>query len=146
MSQVTVTTTDTTPPVRAVGSGALLITMTAMLAPTSVGQIAVGLHDAILLPLLIPRDTMRGFAGFTTVPQQQPQSLMPSWAYANYAMGTPKIIFSFKVEPPNNFSCHVLASVMVFTFCSQVPMCLSCSPMEAQLLGSATSAGIYTSW
>ena len=55
-----------------------------------------GSEDVALLPQFILRDTMQGSAGLTNVPQQrQPQSQMPSQAYANYAMGPRQEIFSF---------------------------------------------------
>ena len=60
-SEVTVSTTVTTPPVTMVWCGAMLIIMTGMLAPISVGQATSGQHDVILLPHLIPRDTVRVF-------------------------------------------------------------------------------------
>ena len=61
-----------------------------MMAPTSmVFAAAFGQHDLVLPISLIPRDIIRGVVGFAIVPQQQPQSQMPSQAYANYAMGPP---------------------------------------------------------
>ena len=72
-------------------SGVSLITMMVDMLP---------LQDVVLLPQLIPRDMIRGFAGPMNVLQQQPQSQMPSKAYAYYAMGPPHLSFSFKVEPP----------------------------------------------
>ena len=45
--------------------------------------------------------------------------------------------FLFQGEAFHGFLCHVLLSVMVFSFCFQVPMWLPCSTMEAQLLGFA---------
>ena len=76
---------------------------------------------------------------FRTMPrQQQPQSEMPSQAYAKYAMGSLCVIFSFRVEHPKNSLCDVLVSVMVFAFCFQVPMWLPCSPVMAQPSGFAT--------
>ena len=45
---------------------------TVTMAPTSVGlATAFGQHDVVLLPSLIPRDTMRGVVVSTTVLQQQ---------------------------------------------------------------------------
>ena len=58
------------------------------LAPTSVHLTTSDQHDAVLLPQLILRDTIRDSAGLITLPQQQqPLCQMPSQAYANYAMG-----------------------------------------------------------
>ena len=70
--------------------------------------------------------------------QQQPQSHMATQAYANNAMGTLQVSFSFKVEPPTDSLCHMLVSVMVFDFCFQVSMWL-------QLLGFITPQpfGVY---
>ena len=42
------------------------------------GLAAVLSHDVDLLPLLIPRDTIRGVVGLTTVLQQQQQPLKSS--------------------------------------------------------------------
>ena len=79
MSQDTVSTT--TPPVAVVFCGASTITIHVTMAPTCVGLTALGQHSVFLPPQLILRDTMRGSAGITNVPQQQqPQSQMPSQA------------------------------------------------------------------
>ena len=67
-----------------------LITTMVTVAATSVGLTTFGQHDVVLLPRMILRDTIRGSACLTTLPQQeQPQSQMSSQAYANYAMGPP---------------------------------------------------------
>ena len=96
MLQVAVSNTTTTPHVTAVCSGALLISMTFALPPTPVGQTTLSQHDVVLPPKVILRDTMRGPVGLTTMPQQQqPQSQMPSQAYANFAMGPPQVAFLF---------------------------------------------------
>ena len=77
MSQVTVTATTTTSPVTVECSRASLIVMTVTLAPTSVDQTILGQHDMVVLQKLILRDTVRGSAGLTNMPQQhQPQSQM----------------------------------------------------------------------
>ena len=54
---------------------------------------ASGRYDVVLPPPLILRDTIRGVVGLATVPQQQPQSQMPSQTYANYAMVTHQVSF-----------------------------------------------------
>ena len=59
MSQVTMSTTTTTPPVTVVYCGASLITSKVMPAPTSVGQMTLAQQGVVLLSKLIPRDTMR---------------------------------------------------------------------------------------
>ena len=110
MSQVTVTTTTYT--VTVVCSGALLFTMTAILAPTSMGQTTLGQHDVVLPTHLILRDTVRDSAGLTTMLQELLQFQMSSQAYTNYAMDPMKVGFSLRVEPSNIFLCHWLVSVM----------------------------------
>ena len=55
--------------------------------PTSLGlELALGQHDVVQPLPFIPRDTVRGIVGFTTVLQKQPLSGVHSQAYANYAM------------------------------------------------------------
>ena len=94
MSQATLTTT--TPPVTFVYSSASTKTTTVTMAPTSLGQTAaLYQHDVLPSPLIL-RDTIRGLVGLATVLQQHPQSQMPSQAYANYAMGPPKVSFLFQ--------------------------------------------------
>ena len=61
MSQVTVPTT--TPPRTVMCSNALTTNVTVTIAVVLVKM------DVVLLPLLIPKDTIWGVAGFTTVPQ-----------------------------------------------------------------------------
>ena len=85
MSQVTVTTT--TLPVKVVWSGALIRIMTDSIDSTSVGlAAALGQHYMVLLPPLIPRVTLRGVVGITTVLQLQLQSKIPYQACASYAV------------------------------------------------------------
>ena len=62
--------------------------------PTLLGQ-----YDVVLPPPLTPRGS-GGVLGPASVPQQQPQSLMPLKACANYAMGSSQVGFFFRVEPP----------------------------------------------
>ena len=47
----------------------------------------MGQQDVVLKPQLILRDAMRGSARLNNMPQQQPESQIPSQAYVNYAMG-----------------------------------------------------------
>ena len=84
MSPVTATTT--TAPVIVVHSGASPITTTVIVTSTSKGLAAWYQHVVVLVPQLILMDTMKGSIGPTTVPQQQPQSWMPSQEYASNAM------------------------------------------------------------
>ena len=101
MTHVTGTTTTTNPPV----TGVLWsITKMVTLAPTFVDHIRLGQEDVFLPPQLILWDTMRGSTCLITLPQQQqPQSQMPSRAYANYATNPLPVSFSFRAAPPNNF-------------------------------------------
>ena len=127
MSQVIVATSTTTPPVTGMCSGVSLMTMTAKMALSPLSQTTASWHDVVLPPLLIPRDIMKGSVGLTTIlQQQQPESHMPSQAYVNYAMGPPKVSFSFKVEPPTD-SCVV---GVCYGICFLVPIWLSCLLME----------------
>ena len=104
MSQVTVTTT--TAPVTVVCYWAITMTVTLVTTTvdlpalgqhdvhTSMDVTKLGQHDVVLPPQLILRDSMRGSVGLATVSkQQQPQSQMPSQAYANYALGPPQVSF-----------------------------------------------------
>ena len=63
---------------------------------------------------------------------------MHSEAYDNYDMGPLHVGFSFRFEPYTSFLCHVLVSVMVLTFCFQVPMMLPFSLVGAQPFGFVT--------
>ena len=97
MSQVTVTPTTTTAPVTVVYFGISPITVTVMMAPTSVFLPTLCQHDVVQPPLLILRDTMRVSVGLTTVLQpQKPQSQMPSQVHGSYAMGPPQVSFLFQ--------------------------------------------------
>ena len=136
MSQVAMSTTSTTLSETVVCSGALLITTTVMLAPTSVGLITLDQQDVVLLLQLIPRDMMRGSAGLTNVPQlQQPQSQMPSQAYANYAMGQ-VCKFLLKNRASHQLLCHM------FCVCYGVCFLLSGSHVTAMLTYGASTIGV----
>ena len=65
-----------------------------------------GKHDVVRPPSLTPRNSI-GVVGLATMPKQQPQSLMPLQAYANYAMGPSQVGFSFRVEPPTILFLYV---------------------------------------
>ena len=68
MSQVTTTTTPA--PVTVACSGATTTVTTLTMVPTSIRlAAALGQHDVVLLPQLIPRDIIRGVVGLATVPQ-----------------------------------------------------------------------------
>ena len=115
MSQVTVTTT--TSHVTVVCSSASTTTMTVIVAPTSMGlPVASGQHDVNLLPPLIPRDTINGIAGLTTVLQQQLWSQIPSQDYASYSVGASQVTFFFRTEPPTDILCWCLLWCLVFAF------------------------------
>ena len=62
-------------------------------------------------PQSIPRDTVKGSVGLTSMLQQQkPHSQMSSQAYSNYALGPLQL-------SPTDSLCHMLLYFMVFTFC-----------------------------
>ena len=70
--------TTGTLPVIVVCSTASSTTMDVLMSATSIGlAAALGQHYEVLLPSLIPRDTVRGIVGLATAVQQQPQSQMP---------------------------------------------------------------------
>ena len=69
MSQVTLSTTTTTPLVTVMCLGASLIMTTVTLDPTFVGQTTLGQHIVALSPKLILRNTVRGFDCLNTVLQ-----------------------------------------------------------------------------
>ena len=126
------TATITTPPVTVVCCSTFSLTVTVTLAPTMMGLlVASGQNDVVPPPRLIPRDT--GGAGFTTVPQLQPQSKMPPKAYAHYAMDPSQVSFSFRVEPPNDLLIYVGVSSGVCFLLSGV-MLDAYSPIETELL------------
>ena len=95
----TSTAMTTTPPVTVASSGMSslsLVTMAASLMglPTMLGQ-----HDVVLPPPLTLRGS-GGVLGHASVPQQQPPSLMPLQACANYAMGSPQVGFFSELSLP----------------------------------------------
>ena len=47
---------------------------------------------------------------------------MPAHTYGNYIMNPLQVGFLIQSWAPNHFICHVLAYVMVFAFCFQVPI------------------------
>ena len=113
----------------------------------------LGQHNVVLLPLLIPR-CFGGVIGLATVSQQQPPSLKPLQAYANYAMGSPQVGFIFRVEPPTILYIIYLLSFLVSVFYFQVPCWMPYSPIGLNPLGFASLqplmslpvAGICATW
>ena len=80
-------TVITTNHVTVVFSRASTTTMPVTVASTSMElAVSLGQHNLVLLPPLILRDEIRGVLGLASMPQQQPQSHMPSQAYGNYVM------------------------------------------------------------
>ena len=105
------------------------------IAPSSMGlPTMLGQHDVVLPPPLTPRCSPC-VLGHASVPQQQPASLMPLQACANYAMGSPLVGFFFRVEPPTVFYIICLVSVLVSAFyfggCSGVCFLLSGAILDA---------------
>ena len=91
---------QTTPPVIVVCSSVPTTISTATIVHTSNGPAAAsGQHDVGLLPSMILRNTRRSLVRFATVPQQKPQSQMPSQAYANMPWVLLRWIFFFRIEP-----------------------------------------------
>ena len=98
-----VTVTTSAPPVTVVWSKASPITTTVTMTLTSVGLAELYQHDVVLPPLLILKDTLRCSISLTFVlQQQQPQSQMPSQAYANYVVGPSWVSFLFQSQPPTD--------------------------------------------
>ena len=117
------------------------------MAPSLMGHPAtLGQREVVQPPPLMPRGS-GGVIGLASVLQQQPPSLMPLLAYANYAMGSPQVGFFFRVEPPTVLYIICLVSVLVSAFYFQVPSWMLYSPIGAQTLGFAPLQpfGVY-SW
>ena len=115
MSHVSTTAMTTTPPVMVVSSG-LSPVSSVTVAPSLMGfPVSLDQHGVVQPPPLIPRGA-GGVIGFAFVPQQQPPSLMPLLAYANYAMGFPQVSSFFRVEPPTVLYIICLVSIMVSAF------------------------------
>ena len=133
MSHISTMATTTTPLVMVVSSGLSSISSLTM-APSLMGLPATsGQHEVVLPPPPMPR-CPGGVTGLASMPQQQPPSLMPLLAYVNYAMGSPQVGFSFRVEPPTILYIIGLVSVLVSAFYFQVPGWMPYSPMGAQPL------------
>ena len=106
------TTATTTTPVMVVSSGLSLVS--SVDCSSFPGGISGKLGSAWSgsTPPLFPRGS-GGFIESASVPQQQPPSLMPLLAYANYAMHSPQVGFFFRVA----FHCFVY---YMFGVCSGV--------------------------
>ena len=88
MSHVSTMAMTTTPPVMMVSSG-LSSVSSGTVAPSLMGfLVTLDQHGVVQPPPLMPRGS-GGVIGSASVPQQQPPSLMPLLASANYAMGSP---------------------------------------------------------
>ena len=70
-------------------------------------------HGVVQPPPLMLRGS-GGIIGPASVPQQQPQSLMPLLAYANYAMGASQVGFFFRVESATILYIICLGSAFCF--------------------------------
>ena len=89
MSEVYNTMAMTTTPLVTVVSSGMSSLSSVTMAPSLMGlPTTLGQHDVVLPSPLTPRCS-GGVIGLASVPQQQPPSLMPLQAYANYAMGSP---------------------------------------------------------
>ena len=126
MSHISTMAMTTIPPVMVVSSG-LSSVYSVNVAPSLMGLSAtLGQHEVVQTPPLTLRGS-GGVIGLVSVPQQQPLSLMPLLAYANYAMGSPQVGFFFRVEPPTIMCIICLVSGFYF----QVPSWMPYSPMGA---------------
>ena len=67
---------------------------------------------------------------------------MPLQAYANYAMGSPQLGFSFRVECPTILYIICLVSVLVSAFYFQVPFLMPYSPLGSTI-GICTIATLW---
>ena len=136
MSCISTMVMTTTPLAMVVSSGlssvlSVTVAPSLMVLPATLGQ-----HEVVLPPPLMARGS-RGVIGLASVPQQQTPSSMPLLVYANYAMGSPKVGFFFRVEPATILYIVCLVSILVSAFCFQVQSWMLYSPMEAQPLGFA---------
>ena len=134
MSHVSTMAMTSTPPVTMVSSqlssiSSVTMALSLMGLPASLGQ-----YEVFLPPPLMTRGS-RGVTDLASVLQQQPPSLMPLLAYANYAMGSPQVGFFFRVEPPTILYIICLVSILVSAFYFQVPSWMLYSPIGAQPLG-----------
>ena len=99
MSHISTMALTTTPPVTVVSSG-LSSVSSVTVAPSLTGfPVSLDQHGMVPPPPLMLRGS-GGVLGSVSVPQQQIPSSMPPLAYAIYAMGSPKVGFFFRVEPP----------------------------------------------
>ena len=115
MSHISTTAMTTTSPVMVVSSGLSLVSPLTV-APSLTGfPVRLDKHGVVQPPPLMLRGS-GGVIGSASVPQQQPPSLMPPLAYANYAMGSPQVGFFFRVEPPTILYIVCLVSVLVSAF------------------------------
>ena len=134
MSHISTTAMITTP---GMGSSGLSSVLSVTVAPSLTGLPAtLDQHEVVQPPPLKPRGS-GGVIGLASVPQQQPPSLMPLLAYANYAMDSPQVGFFFRVEPATILYIICLVSTLVAGFYFQVPYWMPCSPMGPQPLGFA---------
>ena len=99
MSHISTTAMTTTTPVMMVSSGLSSVSSVTM-APSLMGIPATLDQHGVVQPSPLMLRGSGGVIGPASVPQQQPPSLMPLLAYANYAMGSPHVGFIFRVEPP----------------------------------------------
>ena len=125
MSCISTMATTTTPLVMVVSSGLSSISSVTM-APSLMGLPATsGQHEVVLPPPLMLR-CPGGVIGLASVPQQQPPSLVPFLAYANYAMGSPQIGFFSRVESPPFCILYIWCPFwcLLSTFRCQVGCCI----------------------
>ena len=103
------------PPVMVVSSGQSSVSSVTVAPSQMRFAVTFDQHGVVQPPPLMPRSS-GGVIGSASVPQQQPPSLMPLLAYANYAMGSPQVGFFFRVESPTILYIICLVSILVSAF------------------------------
>ena len=115
MSHISTTAPTTTPLVMVISSG-LSSVSSVTVAPSLTGfPVSLDQHGMVPPPPLMLRGSA-GVLGSVSVPQQQTLSSMPPLAYANCAMGSPRVGFFFRVELPITLYLICLVSVLVSAF------------------------------
>ena len=113
MSHISTMAMTTTPPVMVVSSGLALVSSVTVALSLMGFPVTLDQHGVVQPPPLMVRGS-GGVIGSASGPQQQPPSLMPLLAYANYAMGSAQVGFFFRVEPLTIL--YIISLVSAFYF------------------------------